>query len=366
MTIDRKEVHDIIVERFENKYSWLGKQFAQEFLETTASWNIQQFSAPEYRARKHLALYWEPAWLKSTLLRKGFDLLGDELCMIMSDITVASLRGTVDFGKFVPPYTLVRPFAIATEFGQVVGANKDEMVQKLLNVLEEGLVTVSLSKISSLSPEQIEMVQNEYPMIRFVEKNTFTYETNWILIAATYNRKFMVDNAFESRFSLMIPDKPLTSELTKFVKNAPPYEMPDEVKESFRNFILDDNHKMECNVKMPDELFDDEENRITPRQLALLSTYALTNEWWGIKVTNDDILAKAKKLKEDSDNIWKSVSDKIFDLIIDRELTLDEIRKELKPFVTDRAIYYALNKLKPVKNVREGEDGKHHVYYRIM
>jgi hypothetical protein len=366
LRLKREEVYDTVVEAFDSKFSWLGGQFATEFLESIASWNIQQFSKPEYRIRKHIALYWEAAWLKSSLLKRAYDILGDQLCMVTSDITVASLRGTVEFGKFVPPYTLVRPFAVATEFGQVVGPGKEDMVQKLLNVLEEGMVTVSLSKISSLSAEQVEMIQNEYPMIRFIEKNTFSYNTNWVLMAATYNKKFMIDNAFESRFNLVIPEKPLDSNLTKYVKNSPRFHIEEDVLINLREFVLDGDHKIDCNVNLPDELFEESRGKITPRQCAMLSSYVLTNEWWGKKVTNDDIMVKAEKMKTDADMIWKTTADKIFELIIDKDCTLDEIRAALKSQVTDRAIYYALNKLRPVKMIKPGPDGKDHVYYKIM
>ena len=287
--------------------------------------------------------------------------MGDQLCMVTSDVTVASLRGTVDFGKFVAPYTLVRPFSVATEFGQVVGSGKEDMVQKLLNILEEGMVTVSLSKISSLSPEQREVIQSEYPQITFIEKNTFTYNTNWILMVATYNRKFMIDNAFESRFSIMIPERPLDNSLTKYVKNAPPWDLSPEVVDSFRDLILDDSHIMDCNVKLPDELFEDEGHIVTPRQCALLSSYKLTNEWWGRTVSDEEIIERANKLKGDSESIWKTVEDKVFDLIVVEERTFAQIKDAIHPKVTDRAIYYALNKLRPAKILKDKT-----VYYRIM
>jgi len=297
----------------------------------------------------------------SSLLKKAYEILGDQLCMVTSDVTVASLRGTVDFGKFVPPYTLLRPFSVATEFGQVVGSGKEEMVQKLLNILEEGLVTVSLSKISSLSPEQREVIQSEYPQITFIEKNTFSYHTNWILMVATYNRKFMIDNAFESRFSIVVPERPLDNSLTKYVKNAKPWDLPLEVNDAFRDLILDDTHIMDCNVKLPNELFEDDNSIVTPRQCALLSSYKLTNEWWGRKVSDEEIMEKASKLQNDSDSIWKTVEDKVFDLIVTEERSFDQIRNAIVPKVSDRAIYYAINKLRPAKILRDKM-----VYYRVM
>lgn len=297
----------------------------------------------------------------STLLKKAYEILGDQLCIVTSDITVASIRGTVDFGKFVPPYTLIRPFSVATEFGQVVGTGKEEMVQKLLNILEEGMVSVSLSKISSLSPEQRAVIESEYPQISFIEKNTFSYRTNWILMVATYNRKFMIDNAFESRFSIVVPEQPLTSELTKFIKNAPPWDLPLDVVDAFRDLILDDSHIMDCNVDLPSELFESEIHTITPRQCALLSSYKLTNEWWGRKVTDEEIMERAGKLQNDSEAIWKTVEDKVFDLIVVEEKTFEQIKNSITPKVTDRAIYYALNKLRPAKILKDKT-----VYYRVM
>lgn len=58
----RPEIYETIVDSFENKYSFLGKQFAEEFLLSVASSNIQKNSKPEFRVRRHLALFWPPAW----------------------------------------------------------------------------------------------------------------------------------------------------------------------------------------------------------------------------------------------------------------------------------------------------------------
>jgi len=169
----RSKIYNEIVDAFEQKYFFLGKQFAEEFLLTAASRNIQDYSEPDFRVRRHLLLYWQCSWLKSSLLHKARHLLGRELCMGLSDISNAALRGTVEAGRFISPYTLKRPFAVCTEFGQVVNkGDSSELVQKLLNVLEEGEVEVSLGKISLLTPEERIKAEEKWG-IYFIDSNTF-------------------------------------------------------------------------------------------------------------------------------------------------------------------------------------------------
>ena len=347
--MQRKELYNEVVDAFEQSYSWLGKQFAEEMMLSLASWNVQTFSNPNFRARRHMILFWAPSWFKSTLLNKTYHLLGPELCTIMTDVSHAALRGTVESGQFVSPFTLKRPFSICTEFGQVLsGADSTEIVQKLLNILEEGLVTVSLGKISYLSPTQREEIKDKYG-ITFIDNNTFTYHTNWVLMAGTYNRRFLVDNALESRFNIVYPEKRLDAQLTKYVINSRPFMISDDVINGVRNEILRKTI-VNCNIKLPDEVFDENTN-ITPRESAGLLSTIICRAWWGLKTDKEYILKKIDNMRLRSKAVWMTADDKVFEAIEQEAKTATQIAEETG--LSKRQVYYSLKSLRASRYIDE-------------
>jgi hypothetical protein len=267
----------------------------------------------------------------------------------MSDVSLAALRGTVEFGRFVSPYTLKRPFSIATEFGQVVtGGESQDLVQKLLNVLEEGMVTVSLGKISSISALEREEVESKYG-ISFIDSNTFTYKTNWVLMAGTYNKKFLVDNAFESRFTLVVPDQELNSELTKYINKHRPQGIDPELAGEFRRTIMTDS-PINTKIELPDEIYDT--TGLTVRQSSYLISYALCRSWWGIETTTEQLIELAMRIKQKSEIVWKSADDRVFDSIEQEGKTADEIATETG--LSKRQVYYSLKNIRASAILDEG------------
>lgn len=348
----RSDIYDAVVEPFNKKYNFLGRQFAEELLLSAASWNIQQISKPDFRIRRHLMLFWQPGWVKTSLLLKAYDLFGPDLAIKLSDITVAALRGTVEFGRFVSPYTLKRPFSICTEFGQVIsGAKDEELVQKLLNVLEEGSVNVSLGKISSLSRAERERVEAEFP-VQFIDNNTFHYTTNWVLLAGTYNKKFLVDSALESRFNFLIPEKKLDSGFTKFLVNSGRYEMSEEVAKSFRSEIVS-KKEMVTNIKLPEEIYTEDTN-FSPRDSGMIISHVLCKAFWGKKLSKDDILDLAKNIRDAREKIWKSAEDKVFDCVFTTAKFPNQIAEETG--LTERQVYYSIKKLRNIIEKIHNED----------
>ena len=354
----RSEIYNEITNSFERKYSWLGKQFSEELLLSAASWNIQQYSSPDFRIRRHLLLFWPPGFLKSTLLMKASDLFSPQLCTVMSDVTLAALRGTVEAGSFVSPFTLKRPFSICSEFGQIVTGRENEVVQKLLNVMEEGVVTVSLGKIAYLTGEQREEASEKYG-ISFIDRNTFTYKTNWILIAGTYNKKFLVDSALESRFNIMIPEKKLDSDLTKHVNNSGQFILDEEVKAQFRHELLSNGIINISSIKLPDEIYDNG-NTITPRECGGLVSYIACRAWWNISTSKDEIIQMAETMKQRRQEIWLSAEDRVFNSIEHQAKGVDEIATELD--VTTRTVYYALKKMRAIRILTDDGDAKYRIY----
>jgi hypothetical protein len=341
-TLSRKQVYDYTIKAFEQKYSWLGKQFAEEALLSLASWNIQNFNnpnyvgkddfekgyvrkLPEFRARKHLLLFWQPGFIKSSLLIKLRELIGTDVCGSISDVTPAAIRGSVESGRFKAPVCLKYPYTICSEFGQLVNNSSDssELIQKLLNILEEGRVSVSLVKVAQLLSSERERATEEYG-VKFDDENNFEYQTNWVLMAGTYNKKFLKDNALESRFNIMIPHKRFDADFTRFVCNAPQFEYDDAYKIALRNHLLDDT-PMQTRVELPDEVH---EAGLTMRDLSNLQSRVICARWWGNDVTDSDIIKYAFSMVDNRQNVWANDEDKIFNSVFMTPKTLEEISKE--------------------------------------
>lgn len=351
----RKQIYEEIIQEFEKKYSWWGRQWAEEFLKSMASWNIQEYSKPEFRVRRHPMLYAPPAWFKTTMLKKAYEILGPDLCMIMSDVTMAGLRGTVEGRMFIAPFTLKRPFAISTEFGQVVTGDED-LTQKLLNLLEEGIVNVTLAKIASIDPVERENAQLKYG-IHFDDINSFTYTTNWVLMAGTYASKFLMDDAFKSRFSVITPEKELDSTLIKHVHHAGPFVLSETCVSTLRREIMKDE-PIETIIKLPDEVYD---YGLSPRDISTILSDLLTKKWWGFNPTKDDAIDLAQKCKLINDSVWKSAEDKVFEALDGPPKSVPEIAKEKK--LSKRSVYEIVKKKQMTKFI-DYEDGNK-IKYRL-
>ena len=349
--MERKEAYNEIVSSFKRKYGFLGEQFAEEFLLAVAGYNLQEYSNTEFRVRRHPLLYWAHGWLKSGLLMRAYEILGDDLCMMMSDITPAALRGTVEGGTFLVPFALKTPFAICTEFGQIIsGSDSGEMIQKLLNLLEEGVVTVSLAKIARVSMEDIDNIEGKYN-IKFKDNNTFTYKSNWVLFAATYNRKFLVDNAFESRFSVIAPKQRLGVNLIKHINESAPFTVSLEAIEVLRSSVKETT-AVDWTVKMPDEAYQYLSNM---RDSGSVLTKLMCLKWWGLKPTSDDAVFLAKELATQRDAIWMNTEDKMLDMLSKGDVSMSEFTEEIG--VTSRTIQYAIIKLSLRNNKYKDEEG---------
>ena len=345
--MNKRQCFQDIVDAFEQKYSFLGKSFAEELLYSMASYNLQSYSEPDFRIRRHLLLFWQHGQLKSCFLKLASMILGEKNCMMTSDVTHAALRGTVEATQFITPYTLKRPFGICTEFGQVVGSTSSDIVQKLLNILEEGIVTVSLAKIAWLSPEKKKEVQEKHG-IKFLDENTFTYRTNWILIAGTYNKQFLVDNAFESRFVILTPEKKLDGAFLKHVVNSPPFTLDQEAID-FAQREIRKPAPLDCSLKLPNEVYD---YATTMRDCGQIKSSILCRKWWNLKVEKEDIINMAKQISIKHDSVWKSSNDKVFDAILAGFNTIEEIMEYAD--LGMRQVYYCLKSLRARKRQNGG------------
>ena len=270
----------------------------------------------------------------------------------MTDISNAALRGTVESGSFVSPYTLKRPFAICSEFGQMSSSGQNsEVIQKLLNVLEEGCVEVSLGKIAFLTKSQRADISKEWG-VYFLDNNTFSYRTNWILMAATYNKKFLVDNALESRFNIMYPRKPLDNALTKHVMNSGGFYLDEEVKHALRLELFKEK-EIETNIRLPDEIYD--VGNVTPRDCGAIKSHILCRSWWNVKTEKDEVVEMAADMLKTREEVWKSADDKVFEAIQIEAKTPQEIAKEVG--ITTRQAYVSFKKIGAFPVLHYAEDG---------
>lgn len=276
---------------------------------------------------------------------KAYDWLGEDLCTAMTDVSLAAVRGTVESGQFISPFTLKRPFSISTEFGQVIaGGDSTELIQKLLDVLEEGVVTVSLGKISYLSSQQKKEAEAIYG-VRFLDSNTFTYKTDWVLMAGTYNKKFLVDNAFESRFNIIIPEKKLDNSLIRYVNSSAPYMMDVGVAERFREEIKK-NEDFDTRIQLDESILGDD-RQITPRFYSNILSYVLCRRWWGMDTPDELITHKIDTSLEKSASIWKSADDKVFESIETDYKTASIIADETG--LSKRQVYTSLKGLRATR-----------------
>lgn len=261
----------------------------------------------------------------SSLLLKLREILGSEMCGSITDVTTAAIRGSVESGRFKAPVCLKHPYTVCSEFGQLINSSSDssELVQKLLNILEEGKVNVSLIKVAQLLESERERAINTYG-VKFDDDNNFEYTTNWVLMAGTYNKKFLKDNALESRFNIMMPERKFDASFTRYICSAPPFDLADEYKIALRNLLLDDT-PMDTKVVLPLEVH---EAGLTMRDLSNLQSRVICLRWWGVEMLDSEIIKYAYKMKENQKIAWESEEDKIFNCLFMTPKTLEEVAKE--------------------------------------
>jgi len=361
--VKKKEIYYNILNAFKEKYSFLGELFAEEFLLSLASSNIQNNATNlEFRIRRHILLFWQPGYVKSTLLLKGRQLIGRDQCNILSDISIAALRGSVESGQFVPPVCLKYPISMITEFGQLVNTSGGgtELVQKLLNVLEEGTLTVSLIKAKNLFREEKEEAMKNYG-VTFDRDNNFTYSTNWVVMAGTYNKKFLSDTALESRFVIVSPDQEtqkLTSDLTKHINRSDEFYISEEVGINLRKKVFDNTGYEVAGVNIPDEVYN--KVNLSVRDSGQLMSAMMCRNWWEVPMSKEEVINKAIHIKNSRKSVWTQPEDLVFKSIVDKAKSMKEICSETG--LEQKTVYKALNKLRAGRIHSSGDELKFRLF----
>lgn len=322
---ERRQVYEEIVGAFEEKYSWLGHQAARQLLLSAATWNIEKHSDPHMRYRNHVMLAWERGWLKSSILRKMADILGDEFTSTIGKVTDAAMRGSVSAGQFMPPKPLKSPIVISTEFGQT--EFDDELLNLFLALLEESRTNVALNKIGQLAENSKRNVESEYDnQITFQSQNEFELRTDFVFWGATYDPAKLEDDALRSRFEVVTPAKELDATITRSIDNNR-FSLNNTTITDVRT-MLQSKRKMETDFAPPDHLYS--KYKLIPRESRDVQAHMAARNWWGLEVNSEIMESYIKHLKKSRRLSTMSPEDRIFDAIFDNPMTLEELEEETR------------------------------------
>lgn len=321
----RKEVYTGIRDAFAEKYNFLGAQVARECLLSAASWNIDQHSDPPMRFRNHIMLTWEPGWLKSSMLMRMRDVLGDDLVATCGKLTEAVMRGSIANGSFSPPTVLKAPIVVSTEFGQT--DFEGELLHSFLNLLEEGETNVSLNKIAGISEGEKSNISQKYgDNIQFKAENEFDLNTNFVFWGATHEPDLLTENALKSRFNVITPAKPLTGEITESIDKSPPLTeliTQDSVTEVRR--MIKSKKEVSTNFKPPSSFY--KEYALTPRESRDVQSYMAARNWWGLDVNPEIMEEYINHLKQSRKIASMNTDERVLDIVFDNPMTYDEIQQ---------------------------------------
>lgn len=322
---NRREVYKQIRDAFAEKYSFLGGDAARQLLLSAASWNIDKYSEPPFRYRNHVMLTWEPGWVKSTLIRKMRQVLGEDMVAICGKLTAAVLRGSVEAGKFSPPAPMKAPIVASTEFGQT--DFNDELLNTFLALLEEGKTNVSLNKIAGLSEGAKGNAEQKYDGIKFKENNEFDLEVDFVFWGATHDPSLLAENALKDRFNVVTPAKPLTGKVTESMDKSPPIKklISNSTVQDVRT-MLKSEKQVATSFKPPSSIYQD--YVLSPRESRDIQSYMACRNWWGLKV-NPTVMKKfIEELKKSRRIADMSTKERVKSLIFDHPMTYSEIQKK--------------------------------------
>lgn len=352
---DRRRVFKEVVQAFERKYSWLGHQAAREMLLSVASWNIERNTDSAIRYRTHVMMAWERGWIKSTMMRKMADLLGDEMCSTIGKVTDAAMRGSVSSGQFTPPKPLKTPIIISTEFGQT--DFEDELLNIFLAMLEEGKTNIALNKLGSLPNQKKKEAEKRFDgRINFGESNEFDLECDFVFWGATYDPSKLEDDAMRSRFNVITPEKELNHEVIQCVDQNKFHVDKDTIRDLRKHVKSEGDPNV--NFSPPSHLY--EKYNMNVRNLRDLKAYMAARDWWGLEV-NPKVMDEYMEYMMESRRIaTMSPEDRVFDLIFQEPHTLEEIHRKTR--YEKQLIYKILQKFMRQHNAQHLPDGQYVIY----
>lgn len=348
---ERRSIFKEIVDAYGVKYGWLGAQTARELLISAATWNIQKHSNPPYRYRTHVMLAWDRGYLKSTMMRKMKDILGDEFVSVIGKVSDAAMRGSVSAGNFTPPKPLQTPIVISTEYGQT--DFNDELLNLFLNLLEEGHTNVALNKIGQLSDNQKRNIEEQFGNdIDFKQNNEYDLHSSFVFWGATYDPSKLSDDALRSRFNVVTPEKPLDYTVTMSADNNPgvlKQLSKDTIRGIRRHLKMEDSFPTD--FRPPKHIY--EKYNIIPRESRDIQSYMSARNWWGLEVNPDIIENYISYLQESRKISTMEPRERVFNIIFDNPTPYPEIQD--KTGYTKKQIYNLLNDIR-AENINIGDE----------
>lgn len=321
---ERKQVFQEIVNAFEQKYGWLGLQTSRQLLLSAASWNIDKYSDPPMRYRNHVMLAWDRGWLKSSMMRKMANILGDEFCSTIGKVTDAAMRGSVSAGQFTPPKPLRTPVVISTEFGQTDFS--DELLNLFLALLEESETNVALNKIGQLGQATKSNIENKYNgQVKFSANNEFDLKCDFIFWGATYDPSKLQDDALRSRFEVVTPAKELDSSITRSIDQNR-FNLSNTTIKDCRRMVKSEK-EVETNFHPPRKFY--EEYNLIPRESRDIQAHMACRNWWGLDVSPEIMKQYIQHLKQSRRVSTMNPRDRVFDMIFDNPMSLTELNNKL-------------------------------------
>jgi hypothetical protein len=337
------EIYSDTIKSFNEKYSWLGEQFAKELLHVIATNTIQYFFKFKTRVRDHLLLFWEPGKGKTTLMREAQLILSEDLSFIMQDLTKAAFRGSLESVsksevQFVPPECAIRRFIFVNEIGKITKSQEAaELHQLLLSALEEGQMSVSLVKLVKLNEDQRNAISRAYD-IKFDTRNpaNMRYNVNSSFIISTYDKKYLLDDAFISRFKVMIPirkfdndlisiitqntsvdavDKPildqhLLTSLRHIIETKPGPIIMDQIINIWRSNL----------PKIVYEFLDERNITLDLRLVRDLKSYMSALVFWQQEITDELLISKLKYMIKVKKILRTTLEDEIVNILAQHKL----------------------------------------------
>lgn len=348
-------IYKTIVNAMERKYSWLGRQVAEDLLDSIAMSVIDKCYDLPYRGNQHVLLIWDSGWFKSSMLSDFLSMMPSEYFGGIGKITDASLRGTVETAakpgsRFVAPPVLDYDFLIVREFGEGLTEDND-LRQTLLTVLEDQVVNVSLAKFAQLDAIERTAVELRYGANKFkwTSNSAFTYKTKVTLWCANYTP--VENEALLNRFNIVNPRAALDESLRDHVMMHPYLELKLEpgVSPPFDNIRDAVDAMMGANRPPLPVAFDLRGEfkgirGLAPRTHSNVIKKILAAAWWGFWLDSDvvrgmameGIMAKTESLKRGDDDI--------IDMLKTGWHTINDIAAEKG--VSHKAVWSLLNQIK--------------------
>ena len=333
-------IYRTISHAMENKYGWLGRQVAENLLDSIACSVINRCYPVTFRANQHVLLIWESGWYKSSLLSDFVSMMPSDYIGAIGKISDASFRGTIEANarpgrRFVCPNCLMYDFLLVREFGR--GLTEDaQLKETLLTALEDQRVTVSLAKFSQLDDLERRGIEQQFTRDNLVweNDNSFHYRTSFTMWAANYLP--VEDIALLSRFNVVVPNRDLDDDLRNHVMMNPQLivEMEPGVTENYGDIrsavdTVMGSHRppLPMGFDLTKEL--SKISGITPRIHSNIIKKILAGAWWGFWYDSDAVRGMGYEAVSSKRISQRDFTDDILDKFKSGYFTVQQVANEL-------------------------------------